>query len=275
MPLGDLPEGLIAEISQRLHWYSTGLVRVTRENGRLDSAILIGSGTLISIEGVHGILTARHVADVLDTRGSLGLTIPPDAHNYQISAELLEVIEIGNTTDDSHGPDMAFVRLPIAELGIIKAYKSFLDLTHERARRAAKPERLDAGPWFVCGVPNAKTERARPEGGFDEVDIFHVLCGAAGVTTEYIRGEYDYYEVEVVYEGDSDIPRTFGGMSGGGLWHVPLLKTSEGTIKPKDYIFAGVVFFETGLKNQRRRIRCHGWHSIYDSAYSAIQARCS
>jgi hypothetical protein len=74
----------------------------------------------------------------------------------------------------------------------------------------------------------------------------------------------------VKHDSSPDIPQSFGGVSGGGLWQIPLIKSLEGNIEPKEYILSGVVFYETGREGLYQSVRCHGRTSIYGMAYSFI-----
>ena len=57
------------------------------------------------------------------------------------------------------------------------------------------------------------------------------------------------------------IPESFGGMSGGGLWHVvPSESAPTGEFKLE---LEGVAFYQSAPTDGRRVIRCHGRQSIY------------
>jgi hypothetical protein len=75
------------------------------------------------------------------------------------------------------------------------------------------------------------------------------------------RGEYDYFDVGVD-TSDPGMPKTFGGVSGGGLWKVrAYCSCSAGRI---DWVrsLEGVAFYELDADNDRRIIRCHGLKSV-------------
>lgn len=75
----------------------------------------------------------------------------------------------------------------------------------------------------------------------------------------------------MLYEEKSELPISFGGISGGGVWQVPLLKTKEGEIQAKEPIFSGVAFYQTAIVDKKRTIRCHGRRSVYESVYKALR----
>jgi hypothetical protein len=81
-----------------------------------------------------------------------------------------------------------------------------------------------------------------------------------GPEIEHNRGEFDYHDFDI----DLSLPgpRSFGGVSGGGLWRVWLYRTTpDGEIDWKISLH-GVAFYELPIVNERRIIRCHGGRSV-------------
>lgn len=97
-----------------------------------------------------------------------------------------------------------------------------------------------------------------------------MLCGFGGIRDTYTVGEYDYCDFDVKHGSSPIIPESFGGVSGAGLWQIPLRKLSDQTIEPIEYILSGVVFYQTDRMGLSRSLRCHGRNSIYDAAYKSI-----
>ena len=98
---------------------------------------------------------------------------------------------------------------------------------------------------------------------FTEVKGFCQFTGYGGNVRIDIIGDYDYIDFDVNYAIDPRIPDTFGGFSGGGLWHVILDYDADGHIHPQEYHLSGVAFYETPTHNALRSLRCHGITSIY------------
>ena len=64
--------------------HAIGFVLPTVEREVLD-ANLGGSGTLVTVDGIHGILTARHVIELLDRSRNVGLVLAgPTAQLHNI-----------------------------------------------------------------------------------------------------------------------------------------------------------------------------------------------
>src|SRR6202051_3174109 len=61
-----------AGVSNAMAAYTIGFVKLEVHNN-VEDAIGAGSGTLVSVGKVHGILTAAHVLDNLPDRGTVGI----------------------------------------------------------------------------------------------------------------------------------------------------------------------------------------------------------
>jgi hypothetical protein len=62
-----------------------------------------------------------------------------------------------------------------------------------------------------------------------------------------------------------ETPKSFGGVSGSGLWRFSLAKSSESEIKPLDFQFAGVAFYQLpDTDDGIATVRFHGPRSVYE-----------
>ena len=85
-------------------------------------------------------------------------------------------------------------------------------------------------------------------------------------------GGHDYFAFPVEYEqGSSMLPKSFRGMSGGGLWQVPLTRDPRGEITHEAPLLSGVVFYEEQTQASFN-IKCHGRQSVYRVAYEALRS---
>jgi len=271
----DLPIELIAQISRVLHLYSTALIKITSTPLEGEKASLIGSGTLISVDDVYGILTAQHVVDLIDKSCKLGMILIEGVHRFDVEEEHLLIIEIAKPKAQEYGPDLAFICLPISKVAEMKAYKSFLDLSVDREELLSATPDLHDGVWFLCGVPDEWTMPDQSEKGFEKISSFSGLCGAGGVTDEYDIEGYDYIDALIEYVDETTLPKSFGGISGGGLWQVILKESSDKKLEPDRYLFYGVPFYQSSIVERKRQIRCHSRNSVYQTAYSLIKKQCS
>lgn len=270
LKITDLPTKVLEEVTQVIHSYSTGLVKISVDQNDNEIANLIGSGTFIVAGNVAGILTADHVVNMLGDSVSLGLTLREQEHKYEVKAIYLDIRRIARGVDESEGPDLAFIALPSSKLGAIRATKSFYNIERNRDRMLTAPPEFDLGIWALFGVPDIHTTNEPSKRGFGALKGFHGLCGFGFVRGSYSVGNYDFLDFKVKYDSSPSIPNTFGGVSGGGVWQIPLLRTPNGKIEPKEYILSGVAFYQSKRSGLFRDIKCHARQSIYDLAYKAV-----
>jgi hypothetical protein len=126
-----------------------------------------GSGTLVTIDGVHGILTAGHVVrnwhDAKDEHPKrLGL-VPYRGASTLVEEPLQHFGSFVTEADhsDALGPDLAFVRIPSPSgfLSTLLAKKSFFDLSGSSVRNRIVAITGNT-PLALCGIVAEKTERA-------------------------------------------------------------------------------------------------------------------
>jgi hypothetical protein len=144
--------------------------------------------------------------------------------------------------------------------------KSFHDLFvhhHEKLEET----RYFTGIWCAFGFPeeyvhvsatNKKSKMSR--------------CLSLRVMTTIVRrrgsGGFDYLHLAVNPEklhGNAPPPRKYNGMSGSGVWRIPIVEDDKGCarIQLEKALLAGVVFFETRQSGQSKELRCHGPKSLY------------
>lgn len=275
----EIPQELFEEIKGKLSHYEVGFVRI-RENESFEDANLIGSGTLVESDGVYGILTANHVIEALPETGVIGLILSsvlfPAEHRYILRVVHLKMVPVGRrpTSCESEGPDLGVVVLPSTYLGTIKARKSFYNLSLMRDEILTTPLANNIGIWFLCGSPSELTTEEDPSVGFGRVKGFCGFYGAGGAPRGYISGKYDYLEIDIDYKID-ELPQSFGGVSGGGLWQVPIQRSAEGKLHATEPILSGVAFYQSSMANHTRSIKCHGRKSIYKVMYDLMEKECS
>jgi hypothetical protein len=160
------------------------------------------------------------------------------------------------------GPDLGFINIPIEIVREIKPYKSFFDITSDRDELLKNPPLLKAGVWFVNGTPDEYTTRdltyERP------AIILRPYCWLCEANRTYIIDQYDYIEADVFYDQGEQLPLSFGGISGGGLWQVIVEKKGNNELVPIRFFFSGIAFYQSSIDDNRRYIKCHGRTSIYD-----------
>ncbi|GEM_PF-683484 len=261
--VGDLPEDLMVQILNTVARYSVGLIAINLKDYG-EEGIFIGSGTFIKIDKRFFILTAAHVISSKIFNGSqaIGLSFSPDVHNFRIDKQYLSICYEWNKQYQSKGPDLGLIELPLNHIGTIQAKKNFWNLQNQKDIVLGLPY-ANNGVWAICGCAHEFTDFKTNERGYSKVMTFHHYLWFSGIESESVVDDYDYFETSVNYESRDDLPKSFGGLSGGGLWQIPLFKQKDGKITFDDPILSGLAFYQTEVKNNMRFIRCHGRNSIY------------
>src|SRR5262245_8003007 len=168
-----------------------------------DDVELAGSGTLVTVDDLFGILTAGHVLKNLPDTGAIGLILSklsdPQLHAPKIKVEMLQKIEIGYAKNGAEGPDIGFLVLPALEVGWIQAIKAFYKLSLRRETVLASMPDCRDGVWFLSGFAAEQTLEEPAQAGFSKVKVFRGDIGAGRVKRHFTAGDFDYIEFEARY----------------------------------------------------------------------------
>jgi hypothetical protein len=270
LPLSSISDALLESIMGRVNNYTVGFLRVD-EGQRGKDITLLGSGTLITCNGIHAILTAHHVIEVLPTRGELGLVYSQRLTHATFLTERLRYIKIARGSENSEGPDLGAVILPPNIVSMLSATKSFHNLDRNRTQLLTQPPSILDGLWIVQGfIAKLTAEAFDFEHRIKTVSFFE-LSSSGMVSREYCIGVHDYFDYPMKFLREAQ-PRDYGGTSGGGLWQVRLQKKgANGEVEPATVpILSGVAFYQGAIEYDRSLLKCHGRRSVYEVAYNAI-----
>jgi hypothetical protein len=259
--IAEIPSSVLEKIAKTLGWYLVGFTGI-HQAGNVEEATLLGSGTLIEFDGVHGILTAQHVTAIFRNFENIGMILLPNEHRFFIERKYLLVEEISNTLEPSEGPDLSLVILPPNVVGTLKARKMFYGIVQRHEEVLREPINHEAGLWSVTGFPDEQTVKEESHRDHAYVQRYHGASFFTGIEKEFFVGEYDFLEIGVKYGIDNTTPGSFGGVSGGGLWQIRLTRTRETDLEIREKFLFGVAFYETEVRNGIRHIRCNGPRSI-------------
>lgn len=269
----DLPKAVMEAVAREIADYSIGFLRVKSPPRESDDVTLLGSGTLVSVGTTHAILTAHHVLSVLPRSGRLGLILSRTASQETIDTQGLAFVPIARGTVNAEGPDLGAVILAPPIASAIGTKKSFYNLECHRDHLLHSPPDVSEGFWVVYGFVGERTVEERDKDGYDLVKGFYNLSGVGQPEQTIVNGDHDYFDFLVSYEGTSIAPRSFGGMSGGGLWQVPLIRDDQGQIKSETPLLSGVVFYQKPTTETNCGVKCHGRASVYRVAFEAIREK--
>ena len=251
--------------------YTVGFLRIEKGQRGKD-LVLLGSGTLVTVNGIHAILTAHHVVEILPTTGELGLVYSETLTHATFATDGLRYLKIDRGKVDSEGPDLGAVLLPPNIVALLSAKKSFHNLDRKRIELLAQPPAIADGLWIVQGFIGTLTkEEFDLEHRIKTVRFFE-LSSSGIVRNECVIGEHDYFDYPMKFSNRDSQPRDYGGTSGGGLWHVRLEKKgSDGEVTPAIVpILSGVAFYQEAIESDQSMLKCHGRRSVYDVAYEVI-----
>ena len=251
--------------------------------GLIHNDDLIGSGTLVRVGDRRGILTAYHVVHdarpKLDVRAGssdlLGLIILAHEHVHRFELPLgvgvMTVVDIAKPTLEALGPDLTFLEIkPPHHLEQLLASKDFFSLSNNRETGLAL-NLTQNHPLVISGFYHEGYIVEQNEAGFSQVKGFKGFVGFTGIESRQEHAGYDLCDVTVNYSLEPDLPKSFGGYSGGGLWYVRLTKNKQtGKISHELPMFAGVVFYQQQVAANRKILRCHLTNSIYRHVVDAI-----
>lgn len=252
----DIPESVIDSAFARISASAIAMAVVRRPSG----PTITCAGTLVVLNGINGILTARHVCEQID--GGYEFVIAIGSHTLEVSTKYLELKSIPGTRTlralDGKVPDIAFVKLPLNVVSTIKAHGKVFYSIDRRVKSRGFGLFDRKGVWFVVGSPAVLAKgnpRAIPWFGY-ATQLSHIS----------VQNPWDFAYVRMNWESNSHIPKDYGGMSGGGLWRARIvgdIRESRFWIDDptRDVVLSGVVFAQTRLSG--RQLVAHGPRSIY------------
>lgn len=206
---------------------------------------------LWSCSETSSLLLTRH--DVLKRAKSVGLTLREDLqHSY-----FIETTNIAVCGPPIHipwgewGPDIVCLGVPEADVGAIKAFRSFHYFSVQEGAAIKRPY-MEA--YFLIGTPERLGIYTQNQASVKTVVSRVKPPGDA------TRNGFDYREVELDLRDET--VDSFGGISGGGLWRVTIYIDEETGKVASAATLDGVAFWSHGVRNGFGLIRCHGPQSI-------------
>jgi hypothetical protein len=258
-----------------------------------------GTGVLVEVDGVLGILTAEHVifnpnkpleqGQVLWTipraypRESIGQrTNHPRA--TRIRTDLLRCYPSAPSRKDykqegaEWGPDLGFIRIPkpTNPEGNLRALRNVYSWAREPEGRMEKALKQDNLMLAVVGVPQEWIEddpRSQPDQVAKRIKMGPLLTAQEKYWPD--QNGYDFIDALAERTPDTPIPQSFKGISGGALWRLrdpfhadpPMPELTAG-----DYVLAGIVFWEDQQNANAPFMRSHGPRSVYEKFLPEVRA---
>jgi hypothetical protein len=217
-----------------------------------------GGGTLVTALGWPFILTAAHVWQHVAKFDQIGIIIRNGDNHFSLPRDVFRA-EYSKRRSEAWGPDLAFIRIPSEFKGLIESqHKVFYNLDKRRKNIINGKRELKTGVWVLAGAPAESSVR-------EELSLkMRGMVGLTGIDRILRKGKYDYLDCSAVYLRRSTVPKSFRGVSGGGLWHVELRRNPKSRrMRMQGLTLEGVAFCQLRRLQNRRRIRSHGRVAIY------------
>lgn len=254
------------EIIERLSHYSVGIIGAAGDQPCSLSNV-IGSGTLIDIGGRRGILTCGHVVEIYKDLPELGLARfvaggPSQRRRIRMDEAQNVIVQSSDKWTETD-LDLAFTFLPPDIASSLAAQGVFLNIEKNRAKveSSVRPagKCIDAVIGLVAeytGAPVVESD----ERIFPMRAVFH-----RGMVIEQDNGLLIF---ELAETDRGELPNSFGGMSGGGLWRFYFTEENGGfTIT--EMMLLGVASYE---RADNRKLACQGWARIDQGLISTVEA---
>lgn len=273
-------EPLLPTASQYIANFSVGFLRFGNNYNEEDLSPA-GSGALVSIDSVHGILTAAHVLKALPLHGRVGLirfTPSPTIQRLSIDLAYSDRLVIGGDgqSDDPEpkSPDIGFLRLTTRDVTTLEAAGSvFFNLANRRQSILAG---VPSGNFYFEGiagiVPEWSLDGLQEEGKY-LLRGFRGMFGVGLVQREYELDGFDLSSFATSQVPPSKSPLSYKGVSGGALWRIYISKDVNGHTFVSDKQIFGCAFHQSPVIDKQRVITCHGPKSVYGKLYDDVQKR--
>jgi hypothetical protein len=256
----DISDAILSHISN----FAVGLV--IREVGK--GSRVLGSGVLASIEGRRGILTCGRVAEAYANLPEIGLI------RFIAGAQQRRILRLGDTqtlilqSSDTFEErkevlDLAFTLLPPETASAIEAHGVFLNIEKNRTKMGAlasgEAKHVDA----MLGLVAEFSEKPFIEGKEFISPMRGVLH--SGHVCEQENG---LLTVKALDYNLHELPKSFGGMSGGGLWRVYFVEDEK-----ESEIVATMLCGIVSWQIDDTKVACQGWDRIDQGLVPAIREK--
>lgn len=236
-----------------------------RQNGEIVDPTSLGSGTLVTAKGIHGILTAAHVLDNLPEDEPLGIllfTRPDTSTQFKVEIRREDKIFTPGWSRNRKLPDLGFMRLYPPRIADLEARGCvFYNLEKERTIALNARRELAWREYVVGVVAESEIRRVVPDGGGYVRSGYTMLIGDSQTRRRFCAESCNLVAQSINFKEPVAPPSSYGGVSGGGLW---VLASPTGEIRDAKRALVGIVFRETSSKRSARMIICHRIEDVRD-----------
>ncbi len=244
-----MPEDVAGAVLDKVKHFTIGFGRAG------DTPAAKGTGLLIRHGELHGILTCAHVDKYLrELKQPVGLVRLNRGLAQQFGTIDMEEVfsyAAGEEPWTKGGEDISFIHLPPQLVGNIAKDCVFLDAE----KNFSKPEpdnRSSLIPAYsVFGLVEEFTGATTRQDGMATTLLKGVLTSGVLRDVDALTATLECFK-----ENLPDLPDSFGGTSGGGLWRVYVRKRDDGSFEAIHHRLIGIASQED--KSSPPRITCQG-----------------
>ncbi len=243
-----MPEDASPLVLERVRHYTIGFAKPGGEPAAL------GSGVLVRIGNVRGILTCAHVEAHLQKLGAVGVVGFSRPNAFQ--AATLDIgdahtLVFGKPPWTKSDPDICFIILSPDQGAALESRFIFLD-GDLNLTKYHQPSPSDIIAHAVCGLVEEFSGPTVREAALVGTGLKAVLTPGRVIEANGHISLFECLESNI-----PDLPTSFGGTSGGGLWLVHLRADADGNPEIVDIRLRGIASWED-LESAPPRIICQG-----------------
>jgi len=246
----DIADVVLSHLSN----FAVGFVR--RKEGA--GSEVFGSGTLVSIEGRRGILTCGHVANVYKKLPEIGLVrfsgVGMQKHMLQLG-DTETIIVCSSDTWTETDLDLAFTFLPPDIADSVGARGIFLNIEKNRTKieggAPSDGKHVDA----MLGLVAEFSGKPFIEGG-QFISPMRAILHTGHISSP--KKESTMLTFAPMDYNRHELPKSFGGMSGAGLWRVYFIEDEKQIVQAK---LVGVTSWQI-TDDPDQKLACQGWARI-------------
>ena len=269
MRIGDFPDDFVQVLMREFVPYSVGMGWVSSRSKQTFAPF--GSGTLVNKNGIVGILTARHCVKAmrrLSAESDTVVLMLRDSRSVYLPRDSLIEHRLTTAVNEEYGPDLDFLEIaPCEQRQTVLAIASTWPLDRD-VDLLSKEFAAETSLLASVGFLEERSKTVPLVNGFRRV-AYHLTCAHVIQKGDIIEKDgWDYVQSKCFYCDENNLPQSFKGTSGGGIWAMRVLRSkATGKLSIGKSALVGVSFYQTKLDSKVRYIRGHFIKSIYDVAW--------
>jgi hypothetical protein len=231
---------------------------------------VLGSGVLLTVDQISGILTCAHVAEAYRNRSEIGLL-----RFSRENIRQMQTLNLGDThtvyveehTGDPpwsnpYAFDLAFTRLPPDVVATLSATAAFLNWDLNTRKLTTGEATYDRHVDAVFGLVDERSGEPTRGGGLVTTPMQGVLTPG-----HVVARENGVMTLECMDYNVPELPTSFRGTSGGGLWRIYLADEPDGSYRALDIRLVGIASFQRDATH----IMCQAMERIEQCLIPAIR----